>query len=263
MHNICLYTKSYRNDVLRSKKLKESIEMYNVDNIPYYISVPSSDINLFKNTLGEGDYILIPDEEIVSYNDGWVGQQVVKSQFWKLELCKNYVCIDSDCFFIKDFKISDFMKNDIPYTIRHEYKYFFLELKRYGMSDDVYGGFVNERKFIMDIFDRSNGIVYDFGPGPTIWSCDVWKSLEEKYILPNNLTFSDLIVQNPSEFSWYGEWLMYDETIPILPRDPLFRNYHYPQQLIHDKKSGITVEDLRMLYLGIGMQSNFQNNGEY
>ena len=120
MNKLVIYCKSYKNDVYLAKRLLESILTYNVDNIPFYISVPESDINLFKEILGTEGFILLRDEDIDLDNEGHKGQQIVKSQFWKLNLCENYVCIDSDCFFIKDFHVSDFMfDSDTPYTVCH------------------------------------------------------------------------------------------------------------------------------------------------
>ena len=131
MNKISLYCKSYSKDVHRAKQLLDSIMKYNSDNIPFFISVPSNDINLFKNILGTTGYYLIKDEDIDIENGGWIGQQIVKSQFWRMELCENYVCIDSDCFFIKPFYINDFMfDDDTPYTICHEYKSFFEMLDK-------------------------------------------------------------------------------------------------------------------------------------
>jgi len=48
MENIILFIKSYRGDLQRCVALAESIEKYNKDNIPFYISVPTDDIELFK-----------------------------------------------------------------------------------------------------------------------------------------------------------------------------------------------------------------------
>jgi hypothetical protein len=260
MNNLVLYCKSYDNDVYRAKKLLDSIIQYNTDNIPFYISVPTKDINLFKDVLGTSNYILIEDESIDSDNSGHKGQQIVKSQFWKLGLCENYVCIDSDCFFIKPFSVTDFMFDDnTPYTVCHEYKSFFEFLDKHPIGFDPYESFSRERLHIMGLFGRK-GTVYDFGPGPTIWSMKVWKSLEENYIKPNKLKFGDLIHANSSEFTWYGEWLLVDQTIRLIPKGPLFKNYHYPIQFEYDKFYNYDIEKITKLYLGIGMQSIYEFN---
>jgi hypothetical protein len=253
-----LYCKSYDKDVYRAKDLFDSICKYNVDNIPFYISCPVKDIELFKQVLGNVDIIV--DEEIDRNNEGWKGQQIVKSQFWKLGLCENYVCIDSDCIFIKEFKVSDFMFDDkTPYTICHEYKSFFEFMEKYPLNFDPYESFVKERKHIMELFGRE-GVIYDFGPGPTIWSTKVWKDLEDNYLIPNNLKFSNLIEENGSEFTWYGEWLLYSQIIRLMPKGPLFKNYHYPHQYEYDKKTNYTKEKISKLYLGIGLQSIYKFN---
>ena len=258
MNKIVLYCKSYDKDVHRAKILLNSIIQYNVDSIPFYISVPEKDIKLFKNVLGTENYVLITDESIDADNEGWKGQQIVKSQFWKLGLCENYVCVDSDCFFIKTFRISDFMFNeDTPYTICHEYKSFFEFLDKHPLGFDPYESFLKERLHIMELFGRE-GAVYDFGPGPTIWSTRVWQSLEKNYIQPNGLKFSDLIQANGSEFTWYGEWLLRSNEIRLIPRGPLFKNYHYPNQYQYDKHYGYDTEKITKLYLGIGMQSIYE-----
>jgi hypothetical protein len=111
----------------------------------------------------------------------------------------------------------------------------------------------------MELFGRE-GVIYDFGPGPTIWSTKVWKDLEDNYLIPNNLKFSNLIEENGSEFTWYGEWLLYSQIIRLMPKGPLFKNYHYPHQYEYDKKTNYTKEKISKLYLGIGLQSIYKFN---
>ena len=258
MNKLVLYCKSYDKDVHRAKILLDSITKFNTDDIPFYISVPEKDIELFKNVLGTSGYKLLSDESIDSDNEGWKGQQIVKSQFWKLGLCENYICIDSDCFFIRSFHVKDFMfDNTTPYTVCHEYKSFFEFLDKHPLGFDPYQSFLQERLHIMGLFGR-DGVVYDFGPGPTIWSGKVWKSLEDNYIIPNGLKFSDLIQANGSEFTWYGEWLLRTSEIKLIPRGPIFKNYHYPNQYHYDKQYGYDETQIAKLYLGIGMQSIYE-----
>jgi len=65
LRNIALYCKSYRNDFLRLKRLLQSIEKYNLDRIPFYISTPTSDRSLLIEVLGDRGYQWIADEDIV------------------------------------------------------------------------------------------------------------------------------------------------------------------------------------------------------
>lgn len=264
MKSVALYCKSYRGDTHRAKVLLDSVFKYNNDNIPFYISVPKIDIEIFKHNLGTTGYTLLEDESIYDHkqNESWTTQQMVKSSFWKLGLSSNWVNIDSDSYFIRPFYIKDFILaegvTDTPYTVMHEQKDLFIWTcnKASMLGFDPYESFKECRQKVMDIFDRK-GRYYDFGPGPIIWSGKVWKSLEENYLTPNNLTFSDLIKTVPSEFTWYGEWLLASQDIPIHPIEPTFKFFHYKQQYEEFKRLGYKEEDFSQQYLGITMQSNW------
>jgi hypothetical protein len=110
MNKIVLYTKPYNRDLERVKILIDSIKKHNRDNIPFYISFPKEDELLFKNNI-DIDYVKLAfDEDIVDTSfQNWYSQQMVKSSFWRLNVCENYVMIDSDSYFIRDFYISDFI----------------------------------------------------------------------------------------------------------------------------------------------------------
>jgi hypothetical protein len=259
MENLVIYSKSYKNDVEKLKVLLESTYKHNIDNIPIYISCPNEDITIFKNILGTLNYTLIPDEDIIKvpFMEGWKSQQIVKSQFWKLNLCKNYFIIDSDGQFIRDIKKSDLMYDDeTPYTICHEYKELFEFLDKYPLPFDPYKSFIEERKRIMEVFGRE-GLVYDFGPIPLVWSRAVWETLEIEYLQPNKLTFTDLILHTPSEFTWYGEWFLYRKPIKLYPRGPIFKSYHFRHQYELDKNIGYSIEKMKKLYFGVMLNTNW------
>lgn len=259
MDILALYTKSYSGDIERLSVSIESVKKFNKDDIKHYVSVPSKELGLFKDRFGSS-IELIADEEIYDIKEqNWKTQQVVKSNFWKLRLCKNYVMMDSDSYFIKQFKVSDFIYDEqTPYTVIHEQKDLFAwssnNINRLGFNPK--SSFADDRKKIMTLFERS-GKIYDFGPGPIIWSSKVWESLEMNYLKPNNLTFENLIENVPSEFTWYGEYLLVSKVIDIIPIEPLFKFMHYPQQYSDYKNQGYTEEILSENYFGIVMQSNW------
>lgn len=260
MNDVVLYVKSYSGDLPRLKVLIESVQLYNKDNIPCYISVPKSEIDLFKANIDTTYVRLLADEDICTIDQqNWKSQQIVKSSFWKLNECKNYVLLDSDAYFIKDFYISDFMYDaNTPYTVMHEQKELFewSHKNQHELGFDPFNSFVETRKSIMDVLDRK-GRIYDFGPVPVIWNSNVWKSLEENYLIPNNLTFNQLIDVVPSELTWYGEYLLVSKEINILPIEPMFKVFHFGQQYIDYKKRGYTEDHFKQSYLGIIMQSNW------
>jgi len=260
MNNVVLYCKSFSRDVDRTKVLLESVIKHNRDNIPFYISIPQEDTQLFRDKLGTVGYTLITDNEILNKNlvQSWKNQQIVKMLFWKLNTTKNYVVLDADSYFIKDFFIKDFLiYDDVPYTVMHEQKDLFTWTSKYTqqLGFDPMKSFGECRYPIMDIFERK-GRLYDFGPVPVVWSSKVWQSLEEEYIKPNDLTFDILIDTISSEFSWYGEWLLTKKPIELWPIEPMFKVFHYMPQYVEYKQSGYTEEQWSNLYLGVVMQSS-------
>lgn len=263
MEKLVLYCKSFRRDVDRVCNLQESINKHNKNDILFYVSVPKQDVDLFKN---KGIKNIIEDESIYQSNSpGWIQQQIVKSNFWKLGLCENYVCIDSDGYFIRDFYINDFMYDDkTPYTVIHEQRELFTwtvdKVDQLGFDPKL--SYIKDRQKIMDLFNR-NGKYYDFGPVPTVWSRKVWKSLEDNYITPNSISWEQMMEYSPSEFSWYGESLLAFKAIDIYPSEPIFKVFHYVHQFEEYLQQGITQEMIAQNYLGIIMQSNFNAKIKY
>ena len=267
MKDIVLYCKSYHRDVQRAKRLAESIRRFNSSNLPFYVSCPSADLPLFRNIIGNEAVTFLADEEIVAKNpslnqndlnalSGGLSQQVVKSEFWRLGICENYLCIDSDAYFIRNFSKDDFLApGGHPYTVMNES----LELRLFGdlhRHARIARNRDAECKAIMEILGRI-GRQYDFGPLPVVWNRRVWADLAEKFLVPRGMNFLDAIKLFPSEMRWYGEALLKFKSIELWPVETLFRCYHYEEQYLAAKSSGETNEVLSQLYLGVCMQSNW------
>lgn len=267
MKDIVLYCKSYNRDVHRAKRLVESVLRFNSDNLPFYLSCPSTDLPLFKDIIGSEGVIFLSDEEIVAKNPsinqsdlnalaGGLSQQIVKSEFWRLGIAENYLCIDSDAYFIRDFNKSDFLTpNGQPYTVMNES----LELRLFGAIHQhakIARNRDTECKAIMEIFGRT-GRQYDFGPLPVVWNQHVWADLAHKFLEPKNMNFLEAIKLFPSEMRWYGEALLKFKSVELWPVETLFRCYHYEQQYLDAKKFGETDDSLSQTYLGVCSQSNW------
>jgi len=273
MKDIVLYCKSYHRDVQRAKRLAESIRRLNSGNLPFYVSCPSADLPLFRNIIGNEAVTFLADEEIVAKNPslnqsdlnalpGGLSQQVVKSEFWRLGICENYLCADSDAYFIRDFNKDDFLApGGHPYTVMNES----LELRLFGVLHQ-HARIARDRdaecKNIMEILGRT-GRQYDFGPLPVVWSRLVWADLAEKFLEPRGMSFLDAIILFPSEMRWYGEALLKFRSIELWPVETLFRCYHYEEQFRDATKSGETDEALSQIYLGVCVQSNWDSELAY
>lgn len=273
MEQIAIYCKSYRQDVRRAARLAQSIREHNDERLLFFVSTPQSDMKLFEEHLNGFSVSLVSDEEIIRANPsidpqrmttipGGLSQQIVKSEFWRLNLSENYVCVDSDCQFIRSFGRSDFMTPDgYPYTVMHEAKEL-LQFAAIHDMPDVLESFKRERAGIMRTFERT-GRAYDFGPPPMIWGAAVWRDLDEKFLKPRKMSFLDAIIQFPAEILWYGEAMLKFRPYPLMPIEPLFKFYHYEPQYMVGRRDGDTHEKLAKNFLGVCYQSNWEKESDF
>jgi hypothetical protein len=267
---LVLFCKSYRGDLLRFQRLWGSIQKHNVEQIPFYASVPDEDLSLFRQEISNSQEIhWLTDEEIVEVSpggsinryqtmDGRLSQQIVKAEAWRKVGCENYVCLDSDGFFIKAFSRKDFMATpNEPYTVIHQSMSFLEECQK-NKKNDILRNFENDSRMVKDFFQR-DGVNYDFGPTPVIWSSRVWSVLYEKTLLPSELSLWDAIERRPSELRWYGEAYLRFTPFALFPREPLFKVFHYKWQYEQFLRSGVPEKDVSRNYLGILLQSNWHD----
>jgi hypothetical protein len=273
MQDIALYCKSYSRDVLRARRLLESVERHNRDRLPFFLSVPRADRALFKEQLSGLQFELLDDEAIVSANprvdpvaaaavEGRVAQAMVRSEFWRLGLCSSYLCIDSDSVFVSDFSRADFLAEDgHPYTVIHQNR----ELVQMAANRGVKKVAVElhaEIARVQSLFGR-RGPAYSFAPSPFLWSSHVWRSLDERYLQPRGQTLWDVCDRESPEYIWYGEALLAYGAIPLRPIEPLFRVYHYDWHYDALRRLGETQDKLKGNFLGVIYQSNWDHRQDF
>ena len=273
MKDLVLYCKSYQRDFLRLKRLLASIQKYNADQIPFYISTPQEQLDELRCVLGVDGYQWVSDESIVSANprapfgvektrSGSLAQQVIKSEFWRLEISENYVCLDSDCIFIKEFHESDFLSPDgNPYTVIYQNKEFFqLSISR--GQNKVENNLRKEGNRVKALFSRIGPNYYCPCP-PFIWSAKVWKSLDSEYLQPKDLTFWDISNADHPETLLYLEALLNYRAIPLYSIEQLFRIYYYDWQYYLLRRLGESEDELKANYLGVIYQSNWDSEMDF
>jgi Family of unknown function (DUF6492) len=180
--SIFLFCKSYKNDVLRANRLIESVARFNRDRIPFFISVPRSDFVLFREMIDLLDHSvshcvqLVEDEQIVAAHPtatldeyyalpGYQSQQVVKSEAWRLIQTENFVCLDSDAYFIRDFYRSNFFApNGNLYSLLHDASDLLQDAQSQGKLQ-VIDNFKKDCRLMKEEFGRE-GPDFDFGPPP-------------------------------------------------------------------------------------------------
>ncbi len=269
MKDFVLYCKSYSRDFLRLKRLRDSVTKFNVDELPFYISTPKADQALLIEVLGKEGYIWVADEDIVVANpkadfekyqamSGSLSQQIVKSEFWRLGLAENYLCLDSDSLFIRDFHQSNFLSLDgVPYTVLHQNKELFQIASNRG-QDKVERDLKAEADRVQKLFGRIGPNFY-CAPAPFIWSAKVWQSLDTQLLQPQGMSIWDLITPDHPETLIYGEALLKFQAIPLIAIEPLFRIYHYDWQYFLMKRLGETEAKVAKHYMGIIYQSAWES----
>ena len=270
---LVLYCKSYRTDLKRVRRLAESIQKFNTDDIPFFVSTPDSDYKLFNQYMAGTSAKLLTDESILSANSainieqfinlpGNIGQQIVKSEFWRTDHSASYLCLDSDCFFIKPFSSRDFLTKDgTPYTIIDEGR----DLMRSCLSNgkiQILENFQRESKSVQIYLGR-DGKHYNFGPNCPVWDRRVWQSLDEGFLRPQKKSFLDIILLSPNEQRWYGEALLKYKAIDLHPSQPFFKMYHYAWQRRKDIRSGIGLQQLASIYSGVSYQSAWERQMDW
>ncbi|QWE06869.1 DUF6492 family protein [Polynucleobacter sp. JS-JIR-5-A7] len=273
MKDIVLYCKTYSRDFLRLKRLLKSIDQFNQDKIPFYISTPQDQRAELTAILGDVNYQWVSDESIIAANpkapqgiektrSGGLSQQAIKSEFWRLGISENYVCLDSDCVFIKSFGRSDFLASDTnPYTVIYQNKEFF-QLAANRNYAKVANNLRLEGDNVKALFGRVGPNYYCPCP-PFIWSAKVWRSLDENYLTPRNLGFWDISTESHPETLLYLEALLNYRAIPLYPIEQLFRIYYYDWQFYLLRRQGEVQKKLANNYLGVIYQSNWESGLDY
>ena len=262
MEKLILFCKSYRNDLPRVVNLLNSIQKHNRDGIPTYISVPTSDFDLFASVIDTSNVHLITDESITDQltseaicglPPGYINQEIVKLEFWKTSLCKNYFCIDSDSYFIRDFGYHDFMYDDVtPYSV-------LIEDKELCIDPDYRSYWTPRHKRLMDItkvMDYKSNILLTCH-NSTTFNSKVLESFNREFLSPKGFALVDILKIAPYEFSWYNFWLQKEKPIMVIPVEPLFKMFHYKKQYNEAREKGITERDIARAYIGIVMNSNW------
>lgn len=268
MKPLTLFCKSYRTDLKRVARLAASVRQFNTEGIELHLSVPARDAVLFREHLIDFDLVIHSDEEILRASPdidlvaldqlpGNLTQQIVKSEFWRLNVSSAYLCLDSDALFIRPFTQSDFIAPDgTPYTTIDEGHEILEESLRQG-KPRVADAFCSDAQVLQTLFGRQ-GRQYNFGPLPVVWHRAVWESLHKNYLRPAQLTLADAIVKAPSEARWYGEALLAYQAIPLRPCQALFKVYHYAWEFDRDRRHGLDVQQLSRLYCGVIYQSAWE-----
>lgn len=260
--NFVMYCKTYSKDLELFKNMLKSFDEFNKDNIWMYVSVPQIELDLFKDFEGE-NLKIITDESFAEghfatktrhgFGLGYVNQEICKLCFFETGVCENYLCIDSDATFIRDFYVKDFMRDEkTPYSVLVMDKDLAVE-KDYQGYWDVRAELIQKIFDYVGLDDKRLRTCHNM----QCFNSSVLKSLKEDFMQIRNLEYRDLIEISPFEFSWYNAWLQKSKIIEVVAVEPFFKVYHTRLEYNFSRLRLISKKDLARSYVGIVLNSNW------
>lgn len=262
--------KTYGDDFDFARRLLNSYSKHNVDGIPLFIVVPESDVAKFQTLEYEGVSVIseesIPCRRLpatVNPRDaGYTNSSVFKLAFHRLGLSDNYLCLDSDGVFIRDFTLEDFFHEDgLSFTVLVEDKLLQSDREYYeehwvSRQESLEG----IARYLQISSTRSLKTCHGF----QIFQSRVLESFEQNILsAPRGehdgkaFDFVDLISMFAFETTWYTYYLQATEPV-IHEIEPLFPYIHSGKQLVEFQLFGKTNDDLAKGYMGIVVNGNFQ-----
>lgn len=271
MEKFVFLLKTYKDDLEYARRLVASFERFNIDGIKLFVVVDSVDYTIFEQALSGAANVTLLCKEIIDtqfaddisnktgISNGYINQEIVKLSFWRLGLCKNYSCIDSELEFIRNFTVDEFMYDeDTPYTV-------LTEDHELETNPEYYSTYWVERQRKLDIIRdefKIKNIHLMTCHGMQTFSSKVLEEMWSGYMQPKGLDYIDLLNISPYEFTWYNYYLQKEKNIEIIPCEPHFKTYHMAYQGTLDAISGVDVKSLCRGYCGIVINSNFSRNAE-
>lgn len=254
--------KSYRGDFPLAQRLIDSFNTYNVDLLPLTIVVPTEDVELFAPLVNPEVSILdeaafdrhLAAEPFGDMRLGYINQQIVKLAFWEQDIYDDYFTIDSELVFIRPFRRSDFMYDEItPFTVLVEDNDLQTDPRYFTEHWQSRSEHMNRIKETLGLEDPRSLTCH----GHQILSSTVLRLLTTDFMTPNGYDYLDLLRISPYEFSWYNFWLQMSQVIPIEVREPLVKVLHHDGQHLEYALRGLTVDDIARGYIGIVINSSF------
>ncbi len=196
------------------------------------------------------------DREVKGLSAGYINQEIVKLSFWELGFCENYMCIDSDSVFIREFGIADFMHDEeTPYSVLYEDTDLKTDRQYYDRFWILREESLRRIQKELDYKERKLITCHGFQN----MSAKVLRNFKEKYLDVKGYSYLDILKISPYEFSWYNFWLQKRKPIEIYYSGQIFFCFHMRHQLYNSWLEDKTEEDLARSYVGIILNSNFTN----
>ena len=241
----------------------ESFNKYNVDGLSLVLSVPESEFDMF-NCFKSNTIEIITDESYAgkyftterlhNLPIGYVNQEICKLAFWETKITKNYLCLDSDLLFIRDFHESDFMADkNTPFTI-------LVMDKDLAIEKHYHNFWLWRQDFIGKIYKQIglNDRRYRTCHGMQVLNATVLKSLKDDFMKSHKYSYADLIAIAPYEFTWYNAWFQKCGLVREVAVEPFFKTFHMRIEYTLSRLRGLDLKDYAYSYVGIILNGNWK-----
>ncbi len=267
-YKVAFFIKTCIRDIQCFEQLIKSINEFNADNIPICVSVATSEYQIIKSIIDKYNvnYLLIKDEELAPIEElqfeqslkPWVYQQIVKLNMYKLDYAEHFIVIDSDCYFIQKFYISDFLLNNklpfLPITSHTKGERILMSIL-YRESKKYSEFKLREPDVIQKFLNRvGQPLTLDM---PFVLTVDYLKYFLS-YITEKGYSIEDILNICPNEMQWYLEFVLLKD-LPFALASAFFMPFHLNTQYQIFKYLGFTEKDFIPNYLGILMNKGHVN----
>ncbi len=262
MKDVAIFVKSHRPDLVLVHRLLDSVSRHNRDRIGVFISVPAVDVAAFKElsrhfsdvSVLPDDHFGIPriDRKIWGFAPGYITQQLVKLSVHRLSEARNYVIVDSDTYFIRDFATENFTAPDgTGLTVLADDK----DL----VADPAWAPFAGFRAKRIDLIADRLGVP-TLSPATcfnnTVFQDSVLHDFRD-WCCSEGLSVLDLMTIAPVEFAWYNFFLVNHCPERLVRIEPFIRIFHTRSEYRRLVAAGFSHESLRRSYLGVCINSNW------
>jgi Family of unknown function (DUF6492) len=262
MKDIAFFIKSHRPDLALVHRLLDSISKHNCDQIKVFISVPGDDMLAFQDlsrrftdvAVLADDHFGIPrvDRKIWGLAPGYISQQLVKLSVQRLCEARNYVILDSDTYFIRDFETKDFITPDgTGLTV-------FAEDGDLA-ADPAYIPFAERRAMkIRLIADRLGvpALSRTTCHNNTVFQDSVLHNFHD-WCHSEGLSLLDLMAIAPVEYTWYNFFLVKHCPERLVRIEPFIRMIHTRSEYRRLVAAGFSHNSFRRSYLGVCLNSGW------
>lgn len=262
MKDIAVFVKSHRQDLALVHRLLDSISRHNRDGIGVFISVPAGDVVAFQDLsrrftdfcLLADDHFGIPriDRKIWGFAPGYITQQLVKLSVQRLSEARNYLILDSDTYFIRDFGAKDFIAPDgTGLTVLAEDK----DL----VADPAYAPFAEARAMKIGLIADRLGVPTLSRAtchNNTVFQDSVLRDFHD-WCRSESLSLLDLMTIAPVEFAWYNLFLVRYRPDRLVRIEPFIKMMHTRSEYRRLMAAGFSHESFRRSYLGVCLNSGW------